>query len=85
MLLPTRGVRIAQTRIDKRIAASTQHPLSLSYLLPDTGWNFRHAHFHEDSRRTLVKVFGLRFVITVDGTAGKFSLRNTGKLANSAD
>eukprot|EP00095_Tigriopus_kingsejongensis_P001653 snap_masked-scaffold801_size95070-processed-gene-0.12 protein:Tk01653 transcript:snap_masked-scaffold801_size95070-processed-gene-0.12-mRNA-1 annotation:"hypothetical protein DAPPUDRAFT_206200" len=43
----------------------------------DTGWNFRHALFHENGRRTLIKAYGLRFVIIVDGLAGKFSLRNT--------
>jgi hypothetical protein len=43
----------------------------------DTGWNFRYAHYHELERRTLLKVFGLRFVITVEGRAGKFSIRNT--------
>lgn len=43
----------------------------------DTGWNFRHAQFHETGRRTLLKAYGLRFVILVDGLAGKFSLRNT--------
>jgi len=43
----------------------------------DFRWNFRYAHHHENDRRTLVKAYGLRFVVTVDGVAGKFSLRNT--------
>ena len=65
----------------------------------DFRWNFRHALFHENDRRTLIKAYGLRldanqvyvvtskkknaflkkcrFVVTVDGIAGKFSLRNT--------
>ena len=25
-------------------------------VLDDTGWNFRHAHYHEEYRRTLIKV-----------------------------
>ena len=25
-------------------------------VLDNTGWNFRHAHYHEESRRTLIKV-----------------------------
>ena len=35
------------------------------------GWNFRHAHFHEEGRRTLYKAFGIKFVIIVQGRAGK--------------
>ena len=29
-------------------------------VLDDTGWNFRHAHYHEENRRTLIKVTFIR-------------------------
>ena len=46
-------------------------------ILDSFGWNFRHAHFHEEGRRTLYKAFGIKFVIIVQGRAGKFDLKNT--------
>jgi len=46
-------------------------------LLDTSGWNFRHAHYHEEGRRTLYKAYGIKFVIIVQGIAGKFSLKNT--------
>lgn len=39
-------------------------------ILDSFGWNFRHAHFHEEGRRTLYKAFGIKFVIIVQGRAG---------------
>ena len=42
-----------------------------------SGWNFRHAHFHEEGRRTLYKAYGIKFVVIVQGRAGKFHLKNT--------
>ena len=38
------------------------------------GWNFRHAHFHEEGRRTLYKAYGIKFVIIVQGRAGGMDL-----------
>jgi len=46
-------------------------------LLDTSGWNFRHAHFHEEGRRTLYKAYGIKFVVIVQGRAGKFDLKNT--------
>ncbi len=46
-------------------------------LLDATGWNFRHAYFHEENRRTLIKAYGLKFLLVIDGRAGKFDLKNT--------
>ena len=46
-------------------------------ILDDYGWNFRHAFYHEENRRTLVKSYGLKFLLVVDGRAGKFDLKNT--------
>jgi len=46
-------------------------------LLDTSGWNFRHAHYHEEGRRTLYKAYGIKFVIIVQGRAGKFSLKDT--------
>jgi len=46
-------------------------------VLEDSGWNFRHAYYHEMNRRTLLKAYGIKFIITVDGLARKFSLKNT--------
>ena len=40
-------------------------------ILDSFGWNFRHAHFHEEGRRTLYKAFGIKFVIIVQGRAGE--------------
>ena len=49
-----------------------------SFRILDTfGWNFRHAHYHEENRRTLVKAYGLKFLVVVDGRASKFDLKNT--------
>ncbi len=36
------------------------------------GWNFRHANYYENSR-TLYKATGIRFVLLVNGSAGKFN------------
>ncbi|OQV14284.1 P2X purinoceptor 4 [Hypsibius exemplaris] len=42
------------------------------------GWNFRYADYWTDAageeRRTLMKVYGIRFVFYVSGQAGKFSI-----------
>ena len=46
-------------------------------LLDDTGWNFRFANYHEENRRTLVKAYGIKFLLNVGGLAGKFNLKNT--------
>ena len=49
-----------------------------SFRILDTfGWNFRHAYYHEENRRTLVKAYGLKFLVVVDGRASKFDLKNT--------
>ncbi|CAH1792954.1 unnamed protein product, partial [Owenia fusiformis] len=41
------------------------------------GWNFRYAYYYEDTKqktqRTLVKAYGIRWIISVHGTAGKFN------------
>ncbi|KAL3856151.1 hypothetical protein ACJMK2_010939, partial [Sinanodonta woodiana] len=41
------------------------------------GYNFRYAHFYKDAvgteSRTLYKAYGIRFIITVQGRAGKFN------------
>ena len=29
-------------------------------ILDDLGWNFRHAKFHEENRRTLYKMYGIK-------------------------
>ena len=47
------------------------------HLLDDTGWNFRHALYHEQDRRTLIKAYGMKFLITVSGNAGKFDITKT--------
>jgi len=36
------------------------------------GWNFRYAYYYGDSR-TLYKAIGIRFVLLVNGSAGKFN------------
>ena len=46
-------------------------------LLDSTGWNFRFANYHEENRRTLIKAYGIKFLISVNGKAGKFDLKNT--------
>lgn len=38
------------------------------------GFNFRLSRYHEENRRTLVKMFGIKFLIEVKGKARKFSL-----------
>ena len=43
-------------------------------ILDSFGWNFRHAHFHEEGRRTLYKAFGVKFVIIVQGRAGTINI-----------
>ena len=42
------------------------------HILDENGWNFRHAIYHEENRRTLVKAYGMKFLINVNGNAGKF-------------
>jgi hypothetical protein len=44
-------------------------------LLDNSGWNFRHAHFHEEGRRTLYKAYGIKFVVIVHERAGGKVLR----------
>ena len=39
-------------------------------ILDTYGWNFRHALYHEENRRTLVKAYGLKFLVVVDGRSG---------------
>ena len=46
-------------------------------ILDESGWNFRHGKYHEENRRTLVKSFGLKFLLNVSGTAKKFDLTKT--------
>lgn len=46
-------------------------------LLDTTGWNFRFANYHEENRRTLIKAYGIKFLISVNGKAGKFDLKNS--------
>ncbi|TRY76235.1 hypothetical protein TCAL_09591 [Tigriopus californicus] len=46
-------------------------------ILDDFGWNFRHAFYHEENRRTLIKAYGLKFLLVIDGRASKFDLKNT--------
>ena len=46
-------------------------------ILDTYGWNFRHALYHEENRRTLIKAYGVKFLIVVDGRASKFDLKNT--------
>lgn len=46
-------------------------------ILDNFGWNFRHAQYHEENRRTLVKAYGLKFLVVIDGQASKFDLKNT--------
>ena len=46
-------------------------------ILDNFGWNFRHAYYHEEHRRTLVKAYGLKFMVVVDGFGSKFDLKNT--------
>ena len=47
------------------------------HILDDTGWNFRHAIYHEENRRTLIKAYGIRFLVNVNGIAGKFDITKT--------
>jgi hypothetical protein len=46
-------------------------------ILDNFGWNFRHGQYHEENRRTLVKAYGLKFLVVIDGQASKFDLKNT--------
>ena len=48
------------------------HKISKMYTFP-----IRHAFYHEENRRTLVKAYGLKFLLVIDGRAGKFDLKNT--------
>ena len=34
-------------------------------VLEESGWNFRHAYYHEIGRRTLLKAYGLKFIVQV--------------------
>ena len=38
------------------------------------GSNFRHADYFNQNRRTLIKAYGLTFIVNVHGSAGKFSI-----------
>ena len=38
------------------------------------GSNFRHADYFNQNRRTLIKAYGLTFIVNVHGSAGKFSV-----------
>jgi len=38
------------------------------------GWNFRFAKFFGDNNRTLYKAYGIRFVVLVEGSGGKFNI-----------
>ena len=46
-------------------------------ILDDSAWNFRHGKYHEEKRRTLIKSYGLKFLINVSGSARKFDLTKT--------
>ncbi|XP_054168139.1 P2X purinoceptor 4-like [Oppia nitens] len=37
------------------------------------GWNFRYSNYYDNNRRTLYKATGIRFVLLVSGSAGKFN------------
>ena len=47
------------------------------YILDSSGWNFRHAKYHDENRRTLIKAYGMKFLINVNGKASKFDLTKT--------
>ena len=47
------------------------------FLLDDSGWNFRFGKYHDENRRTLTKAYGMKFIVTATGSAGKFNLTNT--------
>ena len=47
------------------------------HILDDSGWNFRHALYHEENRRTLIKAYGMKFLINVNGNAGQFDITKT--------
>ena len=47
------------------------------HILDESGWNFRHALYHEENRRTLIKAYGIKFLISVNGQAGKFDITST--------
>ena len=47
------------------------------HILDESGWNFRHAIYHEEHRRTLIKAYGMKFLINVNGIAGKFDVTRT--------
>ena len=47
------------------------------FLLDDNGWNFRFGKYHEENHRTLTKAYGIKFIVTATGSAGKFNLTNT--------
>ncbi|XP_060060162.1 P2X purinoceptor 5 isoform X2 [Erinaceus europaeus] len=71
-------------------AASKCHPQYNFRRLDDTfsgesissGYNFRFARYYHDAAgvefRTLLKVYGIRFVVMVNGKAGKFGIIPTG-------
>ena len=46
-------------------------------MLDDSGWNFRFGKYHDENRRTLTKAYGMKFIVTATGSAGKFNLTNT--------
>jgi len=38
------------------------------------GWNFRYASYYSDTRRTLYKAYGIRYVVLVQGRGGRFNV-----------
>ncbi len=54
-------------------------------VLEDSGWNFRHAYYHQLNKRTLLKAYGLKFIIQVWGRIHRYKvsdlhmIRNFGK------
>ena len=56
---------------------STCLPRYNFHILDESGWNFRHALYHEEHRRTLIKAYGIKFLITVNGKGGKFDATRT--------
>ena len=45
--------------------------------MDSTGWNFRYGNYHEENRRTLIKAYGLKFLLNVSGNAGRFDVTQT--------
>ena len=47
------------------------------HILDASGWNFRHARYYDDNRRTLIKAYGMKFYINIKGKGSKFDLTKT--------